>query len=31
METHGCLHLTNWDAARLAALGRAGFVVDVRE
>jgi len=31
METHGCVHLTNWDAARLASLGRAGFVVDVRE
>ena len=30
METHGCIHLTNWDAQRLAALGSAGFVVDVR-
>jgi lipoprotein-anchoring transpeptidase ErfK/SrfK len=30
METHGCLHLTNWDAKRLAALGSAGFVVDVQ-
>ena len=31
METHGCIHLTNWDAQRLSALGSAGFVVDVRE
>jgi lipoprotein-anchoring transpeptidase ErfK/SrfK len=31
MLTHGCLHLTNWDAARLATLGRAGIVVDVRD
>ncbi len=30
METHGCIHLTNWDAKRLSALGSAGFVVDVR-
>ena len=30
METHGCIHLTNWDAQRLSALGSAGFVVDVR-
>jgi lipoprotein-anchoring transpeptidase ErfK/SrfK len=30
METHGCLHLTNWDARRLATLARAGLVVDVR-
>ena len=30
METHGCIHLTNWDAQRLSALGAAGFVVDVR-
>jgi lipoprotein-anchoring transpeptidase ErfK/SrfK len=29
-ETHGCLHLTNWDARRLSALGAAGFVVEVR-
>lgn len=29
-ETHGCLHLTNWDARRLSALGAPGFVVDVR-
>ena len=31
METHGCIHLTNWDALRLSALGAAGFVVDVRD
>ena len=31
METHGCIHLTNWDALRLSALGSAGFVVDVRD
>ncbi|NRF65754.1 murein L,D-transpeptidase [Aquincola sp. S2] len=30
METHGCVHLTNWDAKRLSALGSAGFVVDVK-
>ena len=30
METHGCIHLTNWDAQRLSALGATGFVVDVR-
>lgn len=30
METHGCIHLTNWDAQRLSTLGAAGFVVDVR-
>jgi lipoprotein-anchoring transpeptidase ErfK/SrfK len=29
METHGCLHLTNWDAKRLAALGRVGTPIDV--
>ena len=31
METHGCLHLTNWDAARLSALAAPGFVVTVQE
>ena len=31
METHGCIHLTNWDAQKLSALGSAGFVVDVQE
>lgn len=30
LETHGCLHLTNWDARRLSSLGAPGFVVDVR-
>lgn len=28
-ETHGCLHLTNWDARRLAALGAPGIAVNV--
>ena len=31
METHGCLHLTNWDAMRLSTLASPGFVVAVRE
>ena len=30
-ETHGCLHLTNWDVQRLSAIVSAGAVVDVRE
>ena len=30
-ETNGCIHLTNWDAQRLAMLAKVGFVVDVRE
>ena len=30
-ETNGCIHLTNWDAQRVATLAKAGFVVDVRE
>jgi lipoprotein-anchoring transpeptidase ErfK/SrfK len=30
-ETNGCLHLTNWDAAKVAALVSPGFVVTVRE
>ena len=30
-ETNGCIHLTNWDAQRLATLAKAGFAVDVRE
>ncbi|MDO9358627.1 MAG: L,D-transpeptidase family protein [Polaromonas sp.] len=29
-ETNGCIHLTNWDAERLATLAKAGFKVDVR-
>ncbi len=31
METHGCLHLTNWDALKLASIVSPGVVVDVRE
>ncbi len=30
-ETNGCLHLTNWDAARVSTLVNAGFVMEVRE
>jgi lipoprotein-anchoring transpeptidase ErfK/SrfK len=30
-ETHGCLHLTNWDVERLALLVKAGVVVDVQD
>lgn len=30
-ETNGCIHLTNWDAQRLASLVKVGAVVDVRE
>ena len=29
-ETNGCVHLTNWDANRLAKLVKPGFIVDVR-
>jgi lipoprotein-anchoring transpeptidase ErfK/SrfK len=29
-ETNGCIHLTNWDAQRLATLAKPGFVVDVK-
>lgn len=29
-ETNGCIHMTNWDAHRLATVAKAGFVVDVR-
>ena len=29
-ETNGCIHLTNWDAARLSTLAKVGFVVDVK-
>jgi lipoprotein-anchoring transpeptidase ErfK/SrfK len=28
-ETHGCIHLTNWDALKLASIARAGLPVDV--
>lgn len=31
METNGCLHLTNWDALKLASIVSPGVVVDVRE
>jgi lipoprotein-anchoring transpeptidase ErfK/SrfK len=31
METNGCLHLTNWDAQKLASIVSPGVVVDVRE
>ena len=30
-ETNGCIHLTNWDAHRLASVAKPGIVVDVRE
>jgi len=30
-ETNGCIHLTNWDAQRLATLANPGFVVDVHD
>jgi lipoprotein-anchoring transpeptidase ErfK/SrfK len=29
-ETNGCIHLTNWDAARVSSLAKVGFVVDVK-
>ncbi len=29
-ETHGCIHLTNWDVLKLASIARAGLPVDVR-
>lgn len=29
-ETNGCIHLTNWDAARLSTLAKTGFVVEVK-
>ena len=28
-ETHGCIHLTNWDALKLASIARRGLRVDV--
>lgn len=28
--TNGCIHLTNWDAARVSQLAKAGFAVEVR-
>ncbi|MES2182957.1 MAG: L,D-transpeptidase family protein [Pseudomonadota bacterium] len=30
METNGCIHLTNWDAERVATLAKAGFAVEVK-
>jgi lipoprotein-anchoring transpeptidase ErfK/SrfK len=30
-ETHGCLHLTNWDVQRLSALVAPGIAVNVQE
>ena len=30
-ETHGCIHLTNWDARRLSTVVASGFAVNVRE
>ena len=30
-DTNGCVHLTNWDAARLAAVAKPGFTVTVRD
>ena len=29
-ETNGCIHMTNWDAARLSTLIKPGFTVEVR-
>ena len=29
-ETNGCIHLTNWDAARVSQLAKAGFAVEVK-
>jgi len=29
-ETHGCIHLTNWDARKLSAIAAAGLAVDVQ-
>ncbi|MES2413581.1 MAG: L,D-transpeptidase family protein [Pseudomonadota bacterium] len=29
-ETNGCIHMTNWDAERLATLAKAGFKVNVK-
>jgi lipoprotein-anchoring transpeptidase ErfK/SrfK len=31
METHGCIHLTNWDARRLSTVISSGFAVNVRQ
>jgi lipoprotein-anchoring transpeptidase ErfK/SrfK len=29
-ETNGCIHLTNWNAARVAQLAKPGFAVEVK-
>ena len=29
METHGCIHLTNWDALRLATVAKPGLALEV--
>ncbi|HVF65061.1 MAG TPA: L,D-transpeptidase family protein [Casimicrobiaceae bacterium] len=29
IETHGCVHLTNWDALKLSAMASAGLVLEV--
>jgi lipoprotein-anchoring transpeptidase ErfK/SrfK len=29
-ETHGCIHMTNWDALKLSAIASPGLVVNVR-
>jgi lipoprotein-anchoring transpeptidase ErfK/SrfK len=29
-ETHGCIHLTNWDALKFSAIASPGLTVDVR-
>ena len=31
METNGCLHLTNWDAAKVSSAVSPGMVIDVRD
>lgn len=31
METHGCVHLTNWDALKLSAMASAGMALTVRD
>jgi lipoprotein-anchoring transpeptidase ErfK/SrfK len=29
IETHGCIHLTNWDALRFSAIASPGVAVNV--
>ncbi len=31
VETHGCIHLTNWDVQKLSAMVSAGMAVNVQE